>query len=183
QQVPARLDQADRPDGVTPELGPLATPTGEIYRYTLVGDGYPPMQLRELEDWVMERYLKQVPGVADVVSFGGVVKQYEGEVDPQRLQARGVALEQGFAALADSNANPGGSHSEHGEEQYVVRGLGTLAKLEDIEQVVVAARGGIPIRIRDIADVTIGPFPRRGIVTRDSEAEAVEGIVLMRRGE
>src|SRR5262249_37357816 len=141
------------------------------------------MQLRELQDWVMERYLKQVPGVADVVSFGGFVKQYQVQVDPQRLQARGVSLQQVFAALARSNANAGGNYIEHGEEQYVVRGLGTLAKLDDIGQVVVAARGGIPIRIRDIADVTIGPFPRRGVVTRDREPEAVEGIVLMRRGE
>src|SRR5207249_3490657 len=83
------------------------------------------------------------------------------------------ALQQVFAALARSNANAGGNYIEHGEEQYVVRGLGTLAKLEDIEQVVIAARGGIPIRIRDIADVTIGPFPRRGVVTRDGEFEAV----------
>ena len=183
QQVTERLAQVDVPDGVKPELGPLSTPTGEIYRYTLVGNGYTPMQLRELQDWVMERYLKQVPGVADVVSFGGFVKQYQVRVDPQQLQARGVALQQVFAALARSNANAGGNYIEHGEEQYVVRGLGTLAKLEDIEQVVVAARGGIPIRIRDIAEVALGPFPRRGVVTRDGESEAVEGIVLMRRGE
>ncbi|HLY39033.1 MAG TPA: efflux RND transporter permease subunit, partial [Candidatus Binatia bacterium] len=183
QQVTERLAQVDVPDGVKPTLGPLSTPTGEVYRYTLVGEGYSPMQLRELEDWVMERHLKQVPGVADVVSYGGFVKQYQVQVDPLALQARGIPLRQVFDALARSNANAGGNYIEHGEEQYVVRGLGTLGGSEDIENVVVAAHGGFPIRIRDVARVTIGTAPRRGIVTRDSEPEAVEGIVLIRRGE
>src|SRR5213593_3015223 len=183
QQASERLAQVDVPDGVKPTLGPLSTPTGEIYRYTLVGEGYSPMQLREIEDWVMERHLKQVPGVADVVSFGGFVKQYQVQVDPQQLQARGLALRQVFDALGRSNANAGGNYIEHGDEQYIVRGLGTLAGSEDIENVVVAARGGTPIRIRDVARVTIGAMPRRGIVTRNRDPEAVEGIVLMRRGE
>src|SRR5713101_3816682 len=183
QQVSERLALVDVPEGVKPQLGPLSTPTGEIYRYTLVGEGYTPMQLRELQDWVMERHLKQVPGVADVVSFGGFVKQYQVQVDSEQLQARGVTLHQVYEALGRSNANAGGNYIEHGEEQYVVRGLGTLAGAGDIEQVVVAARGGIPIRIRDLARVTVGAFPRRGVVTRDREPEAVEGIVLMRRGE
>src|SRR5881396_2709407 len=183
QQASERLAQVDVPEGVKPTLGPLSTPTGEIYRYTLVGDGYTPMQLRELEDWVMERHLKQVPGVADVVSFGGFVKQYQVQVDPGQLQARRVTLRQVYEAIGRSNANAGGNYIEHGEEQFVVRGLGTLAGAGDIEQVVVAARGGIPIRIRDLARVTVGAFPRRGVVTRDREPEAVEGIVLMRRGE
>jgi heavy metal efflux system protein len=183
QQVTERLAQVDVPDGVKPTLGPLSTPTGEIFRYTLVGDGYSPMQLRELQDWVMERHLKQVPGVADVVSFGGFVKEFQVQVDPQQLQARGVTLQQVFQALARSNANAGGNYIEHGEEQYVVRGLGALADTGDIEQVVIAAHAGIPIRIRDVARVTVGAFPRRGVVTRDRDSEAVEGIVLMRRGE
>src|SRR5439155_1474757 len=183
QQVSERLAQVDVPEGVKPTLGPLSTPAGAFYRSTLVADGYTPMQLRELEDWVMERHLKQVPGVADVVSFGGFVKQYQVQVDPGQLQARGVTLRQVFEALGRSNANAGGNYIEHGEEQYVVRGLGTLAGAGDIEQVVVAARSGIPIRIRDLARVTVGAFPRRGVVTRDREPEAVEGIVLMRRGE
>ncbi len=183
QQVTERLAQVDVPDGIKPTLGPLSTPTGEIFRYTLTGEGYSPMQLRELQDWVMERHLKQVPGVADVVSFGGFVKEYQVQVDPQALQARGVSLQQVFEALARSNANAGGNYIEHGAEQYVVRGLGALAGAADIEQVVIAAHGGVPIRIHDVARVTIGAFPRRGIVTRDRDPEAVEGIVLMRRGE
>src|SRR5437879_4790364 len=183
QQVSERLAQVDVPEGVKPTLGPLSTPTGEIYRYTLVGDGYTPMQLRELEDWVMERHLKQVPGVADVVSFGGFVKQYQVQVDPQQLQALGVPLHQVFEALGRSNANAGGNYIQHGDEQYVVRGLGTLADVSDVEEVVVAAHAGTPIRIRDVARVTIGAAPRRGVVTRDLQPEAVERIVLMRRGE
>jgi cobalt-zinc-cadmium resistance protein CzcA len=182
QQVNERLAQVDVPDGVKPTLGPLSTPTGEIYRYTLVGGGYSPMQLREIEDWVMERHLKQVPGVADVVSYGGFVKQYQVQVDPRQLLSHGIALRQVFDALARSNANAGGNYIEHGEEQYVVRGLGTLADAGDIEEVVISAHDGVPIRIRDVARVTIGAAPRRGVVTRD-HAEAVEGIVLMRRGE
>ena len=182
QQVSERLAGVDVPDGVKPSLGPLSTPTGEIFRYTLEGPGYSPMQLREVEDWVMERHLKQVPGVADVVSFGGFVKQFQVQVDAQELQARGVTLHQVFDALARSNVNAGGNYIEHGEEQYVVRGLGTLHDAGDIEEVVVAARGGTPIRIRDVARVTVGAAPRRGVVTRDLEPEAVEGIVLMRRG-
>src|SRR2546422_4954133 len=183
QQVSERLANVDVPDGVKPTLGPLSTPTGEIYRYTLAGEGYSPMQLREVEDWVMERHLKQVPGVADVVSFGGFVKQYQVQVDPQELQAHGVTLRQVFDALGRSNANAGGNYIEHGDEQYVVRGLGTLADAKDIEEVVVAAHAGIPTRIRDVARVAVGAFPRRGVVTRDHDPEAVEGIVLMRRGE
>ncbi len=183
QQVTERLAQVDVPDGVKPTLGPLSTPTGEIYRYTLTGEGYSPMALREIQDWVMERHLKQVPGVADVVSFGGFVKQYQVQVDPRRLQAEGVTLPQVFEALGRSNANAGGGYILHGEEQYVVRGLGTLASIGDIDEVVVAARNGTPIRIRDVAQVTVGTAPRRGVVTRDLDPEAVEGIVLMRRGE
>src|SRR6185295_17287070 len=114
------------------------------------------MQLREIEDWVMERHLKQVPGVADVVSYGGFVKQYQVQVDPVRLQARGIALGQVFDALGRSNANAGGNYIEHGEEQYIVRGLGALTGAEDVENVVIAAHGGTPIRIRDVARVTIG---------------------------
>src|SRR5262245_37453585 len=183
QQVSERLGPVEVPDGVHPALGPLSTPTGEIYRYTLVGDGYSPMQLRELEDWVMERQLKQVPGVADVVSFGGFVKQFQVVVDPRRLQALRVSLRQVFDALARSNVNAGGNYIERGEEQYVVRGLGTLGGVRDIESVVIDARDGTPIHVRDVARVTVGPAPRRGIVTRDRQMESVEGIVLMRRGE
>jgi cobalt-zinc-cadmium resistance protein CzcA len=183
QQVTERLAGVDLPDGVKPELGPLSTPTGEIFRYTLIGKKYSPMQLRELQDWVMERHLRQVPGVADVVSFGGFEKQYQVQVDPQKLQARDVSLQQVFAALARSNANAGGNYIRRGEQQYVVRGLGTLANAEDVERVVIATRGGTPIRVGDVARVVVGAAPRRGIVTRDAEPEAVEGIVLMRRGE
>src|SRR5215831_17894307 len=111
QQVSERLAGVDLPDGVKPSLGPLSTPTGEIYRYTLSGAGYSPMQLREVQDWVMERHLKQVPGVADVVSFGGFLKQYQVQVDPHELQAHGVTLQQVFAALGRSTPTPAATTS------------------------------------------------------------------------
>ncbi len=183
QQVSERLAGVDLPDGVKPDLGPLSTPTGEIFRYTLTGAGVSPMKLRELQDWVMERHLKQVAGVADVVSFGGFRKEFQVQVDPRQLEGRGVSLRQVFDALGRSNANAGGNYIEHGEEQYVVRGLGTLADARDVEDVVVTTRGSIPILIRDVARVTVGAAPRRGVVSRDQDPEAVEGIVLMRRGE
>jgi heavy metal efflux system protein len=183
QQVSERLAGVTLPDGVTAQLGPLSTPTGEIFRYTLAGPGRSPMELRELEDWVMERQVKQVPGVADVVSFGGFEKQFQIQVDPQKLQADSLTLQQVFAALARSNTNAGGNYIQQGESQFVVRGLGTLAGAEDLEDVVVAAHGGTPIRIKDVARVVVGAAPRRGIVARDRDPEAVEGIVLMRRGE
>jgi cobalt-zinc-cadmium resistance protein CzcA len=183
QQASERLAGVDLPEGVKPDLGPLSTPTGEIFRYTLTGKDYSPMQLRELQEWVMERHLKQVPGVADVVSFGGFLKQFQVQVDPQRLQARDLTLQQVFAALARSNANAGGNYIQRGEQQYVVRGLGTLASTQDVEQVVIATRGGTPIRVGDVARVVVGDAPRRGVVARDRDTEAVEGIVLMRRGE
>src|SRR5438093_1624906 len=172
---------------VVPERDALAADLGE-------GDApgtEPDRPLGELEAGGEDGPLHDgvsLAGAGDVVncltpSFGGFVKQYQVQVDPEQLQARGVTLHQVYEALGRSNANAGGNYIEHGEEQYVVRGLGTLAGAGDIEQVVVAARGGIPIRIRDLARVTVGAFPRRGVVTRDREPEAVEGIVLMRRGE
>src|SRR5215813_3755076 len=164
QQVTERMAGVELPDGVKPDLGPLSTPTGEIFRYTLTGRRYSPMQLRELEDWVMERHLKQVPGVADVVSFGGFIKQYQVQVDPQRLQARDITLQQVFAALARSNANAGGNYIARGEQQYVVRGLGTLASTADVERVVITSRGGTPIRVGDVARVIVDASPRRGDV-------------------
>src|SRR5262249_8687748 len=105
------------------------------------------------------------------------------QVDPQRLQARDLTLQQVFAALSRSNANAGGNYIARGEQQYVVRGLGTLASAADVERVVITSRAGTPIRVADVARVVVGAGPRRGVVARDADPEAVEGIVLMRRGE
>ncbi len=185
-QVAERLRGVEVPDGVTPTLGPLYTPIGEIYRYVLESDARAaasPMKLRELQDWVLERHFRQVPGVADVVSFGGYQRQFQVEVDPARLKAHGVGLSQVFEALRRSNANAGGNYLRRGPEELVIRGLGYLGSAEDVRDVVVTAKGGTPLTVGDLARVSVGSVPRRGSVGKDREDEVVEGIVLLRKGE
>jgi cobalt-zinc-cadmium resistance protein CzcA len=185
-QVSERLRQVDVPDGVTPALGPLYTPIGEIYRYVLEADpraGRSPMALREVQDWVLERQFRQVAGVADVVSFGGFQRQFQVEVDPARLKGLGLSLRQVTEALQRSNANAGGNYLRRGPEELVIRGLGTLASVDDLRNVAITARGGTPVTVGDVARVSVGAVPRRGQVSRDREDEVVEGIVLLRKGE
>ena len=181
--VEERLALADLPPGVEPGLAPLATPIGELYRYRLEGDGWSSRELRTLEDWVVERQLKQADGVADVVTQGGFIKQYEVHPDMGRLKGYGLTLQQLFDALQRGNANAGGSYVERGEQQYLIRGLGLLRSIGDIERIVVDARGGTPIFVRDVAEVTVGAVPRQGIVGQDGDDDIVNGIVLMRKGE
>jgi heavy metal efflux system protein len=183
QRVLERLSQADLPAGVQPQLAPLSTPVGELYRFRLVSDTLDATELRGLEDWVVERALRMAPGVADVVSRGGFIKQYEVAVDPARMKADGVTLQQVFTALGRGNANAGGNYLEQGEQQYLIRGVGLLRKSDDIASIVVAEHGGTPLLVRDIADVNIGSVPRQGLVGRDDDDEIVGGIVLMRKGE
>ena len=153
---------ADIPSGVTPTLSPLASATGEIYRYTL--RGAPLMDLKTIEDWTLERAFKSVPGVADVNSFGGLVKQFQVLVDPARLKAYDVTLKNVTDALSAANANAGGSYIERGGEEYVVRGVGLLRNIKDIENVVITSRGGTPLCVRDLSTVRIGYQPRLGKV-------------------
>jgi cobalt-zinc-cadmium resistance protein CzcA len=187
QQVIERLRGVDLPAGVTPDLGPLATPIGEIYRYRLKGDGVTPpvspMDLRTLQDWVVEKQLKTVPGVADVVTYGGLVKQYQVQPDPAKMKSFNITLQQLFTALGRGNANAGGSYVEKGEQQYLIRGLGLLRSPDDIGNVVVDARGGTPVLIKDIAAVEIGAVPRQGVVGQGKDDDCINGIILMRKGE
>ncbi len=183
QRVQERLPDVDLPSGVTPSLAPLSTPVGELYRYELTGAGQSPTDLRTLQDWVVARALLTVPGVADVVTMGGFVKQYQVKLDTARLRAYDVGLQQVLVALSRGNANAGGSYLEEGEQQYLVRGLGLLRSPADISHVVVAERQGTPLSIGDIADVTVGAVPRQGFMSRDDRPEIVNGIVLMRKGE
>ena len=179
-----RLQQAREklPPGVDVELGPISTGLGEIYQYTLESPQRDAMELRTLQDWVVRPILRGVPGVTDVNSFGGLVKQYQVLVRPEQLTSYRLTLRQVLEALAENNANASGGYIEHSGEQYVVRGLGLAKSQEDLARIVVAHRGGTPIFVRDIADVTIGPEPRQGFVTRDGKGEAVAGIVLMLKG-
>jgi heavy metal efflux system protein len=183
QRVLERLQQADLPPDVQPQLAPLATPVGEIYRFRLVSDTAGPTDLRTLEDWTVERALKMAPGVADVVSRGGFIKQYQVNVDLARMKAYGITLQQVFTALGRGNANAGGNYLEQGEQQYLIRGIGLLRSPDDIGSIVVSEHSGTPLLIRDISEVTIGAVPRQGLVGRDDDDEIVEGIVLMRKGE
>ena len=192
-QVSQYLSSVTLPTGAQASLSPNATPIGEIYRYTLKAPGsYSAVELKALEDWVVERKLRTVPGVVDVVGFGGPTKQYQVQVDPVKLKSYNLSLKQVFDALSNGNRNAGGSYVEHGSEMYVVRGLGFVRDPEDIGAIAVDSRGGTPIRIKDIGVVAIGNAVRLGQVGMlfkrsdgafDEDPDAVQGIVIMRRGE
>jgi cobalt-zinc-cadmium resistance protein CzcA len=191
-QVNQYLSVVTLPPGAQASLSPNATPIGEIYRYTLKApQGYSAEELKALEDWVVERKLRTVPGVVDVVGFGGPTKQYQVQVDPLKLKSYNLSLQQVFTALANGNRNAGGSYVEHGSEMYVVRGLGFVRDTADIGAISVDSRGGTPIRISDIGTVTIGHAVRLGQVGMlfktsggvSDDDDAVQGIVIMRRGE
>ncbi len=183
QQVAERLNGLDLPPGVQPQLAPLSTAIGEIYRFRLRGDGWSSRDLRTLEDWVVERQLRMVPGVADITSMGGLIKTYEIRPDLARLKYFNVSLPQLLSAVGRGNANVGGSKVERGAQQFFIRGLGLLRSADDIGQIVLASRNGTPVLVRDVADVTIGSLPVEGIVGQDNNDDIVNGIVLMRKGE
>src|SRR5213592_1745874 len=183
QQVSERLQTADLPPGVQPQIAPLSTAIGEIYRYRLQGAGFNSRDLRTVEDWVVERNLRMVPGVADIVSIGGLIKTYEVNPDLARLRDYGLSLQQVYSALSRGNANVGGSKVEQGQQQYLIRGLGLLRSPDDIGNIVLTSRKGVPVHIRDVASVNIGAVPREGVVGEGTNDDVVAGIVLMRKGE
>jgi len=183
QQVLERITQADIPADAKPQLGPLASPIGEVYRYTLESRTMPLVDLKAYQDWVLEREFRKVPGVADVVSWGGGIKQYQVTVDPERLRAYNVTLKQVFDAVAANNANAGGSYIREGQYALMVRGIGLVQSTEDLENVVVTSLKGTPVRVRDIGRAGIGHAIRFGILGRDHDDDLVQGIVLMRKGE
>ena len=183
QQVYNMLADADLPDGVQPEVQPLYGPTGEIYRYTLHSDRHTVRELKTLQDWVIERRLRSVPGVADIVSFGGEVKTFEVSVNPNQLAQYGISSIELYEAIARSNVNVGGDVIEKSGQSYVVRGLGLINNVEEIGNIVVKNLGGTPILVRNVARVSESCQPRLGQVGRGEEADVVEGIVVMRKGE
>ncbi len=186
QLVSERLSSAreNLPAGVDVELGPITTGLGEVFQYTLVSkDGkHDATELRTVQDYIVRPLLRTVPGVTDVNSFGGLVKQFQVVVKPERLTSFKVTLQQIFEALQKNNANASGNFIEHKSEQYVVRGLGLVKDTRDIENIIVATHEHTPIYVRDVADVTIGAELRQGAVTANGEGEAVAGIVLMLKG-
>ena len=183
QQINERLNNLDVPPGAQVNVAPNATPVGEVMRFRVKGAGQTVTELRTLEDWVIERALRQVPGVADVVAMGGFIKQYEVQPDLDKLRAYKLTFQNLLDALGRGNANAGGSYVAQGPQQFAIRGIGLLNSADDIGRIVVSARNGTPILIRDIATVKIGAVPRLGIVGQDKDDDVVTGIVIMRKGE
>jgi cobalt-zinc-cadmium resistance protein CzcA len=183
QQVVERLNGVDLPPGAQPQLAPLSTPIGEIFRYRVKSDTLDARELRSIEDWVVERQLRLIPGVADIVTIGGLIKQYEVNPDLGRLRDYKVTLQQLFSALDRGNSNVGGSYLEQGHQQYLIRGIGLLRSADDIGNIVVAERSGVPVLVKNIAEVSIGAVPRQGLVGQDKDDDIVTGVVLMRKGE
>jgi len=181
QEVINRLQFIQLPQGIGAQLSPWNA-IGEIFRYNLRGPGYSLIDLKAAEDWILERQWKQVPGVVDVTSFGGLTKEYHVEVDPYLLRARGVTLTQLSAALGNANQNVGGQRVTLGQQAYTVRGIGLISSLRDIEDVVVLEQKGVPVRVRDVAKVSVGNAPRLGEVGRDGDDDVVQGTILMKYG-
>jgi cobalt-zinc-cadmium resistance protein CzcA len=187
QLVLEKLRDATLPDGVTPSLGPLTSGIGEMYRYRLEGAGNDMMKLRELQDWVVIPRLLQVPGVADVTPFGGLVKQFQIEIDPLALEKYRLSIKQIADAINANNQNAGGAQLDNRQQSMVIRGVGLIQSVGDIENIVLDAANGVPVFVRDIGRVSLGAAPQTGVFgVNDQSGEyqnGVEGIALMRRWE
>jgi heavy metal efflux system protein len=184
QQVLNRLSQMPPlPNNAQPQISPVS-PIGEIYRYRLVGPpGYSVLDLKTLQDWVLQRRFRAVPGVIDVTAWGGKTKTFELEVDFNKLIAYGLTLPQLLQALGNSNINVGGNTVNIGTQAAVVRGVGLIRSIDDLRNTMLTQSGGNPVLVGDVATVTVGQKPRLGIAGEDADDDIVQGIVLMRRGE
>jgi cobalt-zinc-cadmium resistance protein CzcA len=178
-----KLANVNLPDGVTAGVQPPTGPTGEIYRFTLTSKTKTATELKTLEDWVIEKNIKAVPGVGDVVSFGGKVKTYEVAVTPPLLTKYGLTALDVFQALQRANVNVGGDIVREGQQAFVVRGIGIVKDVSDIEKIIIKNVNGVPVLVRNIGTVHTSNLPQLGIVGRDDHDDVVEGIVLMRKGE
>jgi heavy metal efflux system protein len=183
QQVFNRFSELTLPSGVTPTLSPMSAPSGLIYRYVLQSPDRSPMELKTFEDWVVEPQYKAVPGVADDSGFGGGTMQYQVLLDPSRIASVGLSVAQVETALTANNDNAGGGFYSQGGQFYYVRGLGRIATLEDIGNVVLAVHDGVPILVKDVGRVQIGIAPRLGEFGFQNQDDAVEGVILLRTGE
>jgi heavy metal efflux system protein len=183
QQVFNQIGSLTLPSGVTPSMGPLSAPSGLIYRYVLQSSDRSPMELKTFEDWIVEPQFKSVPGVADDSGFGGGTMQYQVLLDPARIASVGLSVQQVEGALTANNDNAGGGFYSQGGQFFYVRGLGRLNTLEDIGNVVLAVHNGTPVLVRDVGRVVIGTAPRLGQFGYEQQDDAVEGVILMRKGE
>lgn len=183
QQVYNLISDADLPDGVKPDVQPAVGPTGEIYRYTLQSKTRSVRDLKTLQDWVLDRQLRSVEGVADVVSFGGEVKTYEVQINPNQLSAYGISNIDLYNAIEKSNLNVGGDVVNKGAQAYVVRGIGLMTNIQDLENVVVKNVNGTPILVKNVATVKESALPRLGQCGVGNQNDVVESIVLLHRGD
>ncbi len=183
QQVTNQLLNVDLPEGVDPEVQPPYGPTGEIFRYVLVSPTKDTRELLSIQNWVIDRQLRAVPGVADVVAFGGREKIYEIQVDPAMLNRYDITPLDVFEAVSKSNINVGGDVIEKNGQAYVVRGMGLLTSIEDIENIIIEQSEGVPVLVRNVATVIQSDLPRVGQVGLNDNDDVVEGIVVMRKGE
>jgi cobalt-zinc-cadmium resistance protein CzcA len=182
QEVLNRLQTITLPNNLQPQLSPWSA-VGEIYRYQLKGDGESLNEVKAAQDWFVRRELKQVPGIIDVTTFGGTTKQYQAEIDPQKLLQYNVTLPQVLAAIGANNQNAGGNYLEAGEQNVNVRGLGLLKGVDEMGAVLIAEHNGTPVFLRDVAEVHEGHQPPLGRVGRNEDSNIVQGIVLLQRGE
>ncbi|MGH9345078.1 MAG: efflux RND transporter permease subunit, partial [Terriglobia bacterium] len=173
-----RLSNVSLPPGVTPSLAPLSSPSDLIYRYVIQSPDRSPMELKTIEDWVLERAYRSVPGVADDSGFGGEVMQYQVLLDPTRLFNYHLTVPQVMQALSVNNANTGGGFYSQGGQFYYVRGLGLVKDLQDINNIVVASQNGAPVLVKDIGNTVIGNAPRLGEFGYMHQDDAVEGVIL-----
>ena len=183
QQVTNNLQSLSLPDGVKPDMSPLSSPSGLIYRYVLQSSDRTPMELKTFEDWVIEPAYRSVPGVADDSGFGGGTMQYQVLLDPARLAGAGLSVAQVKTSLGANNSNAGGGFYSQGGQFYYVRGIGRITTPEDIGNVVVAMNNGTPVLLKDVARVEIGIAPRLGQFGFEKQNDAVEGVIFMLKGE
>lgn len=183
-QVQQRMQDAagSLPEGLRPQLGPPATPMGEVYQYLVESDALSQMELKNIQEYTIKPLLRTVPGVAEVNSWGGLVQQFHVEADPAKLAGYGLSLADLGDQLRDNNSNFGAGYIESRGERFTIRGLGRLAGEADIRNVVVATRDGTPIHLHDVATVTIGAMPREGAVSRDGRGETLSGMIVMLKG-
>ncbi len=183
QQVISRLSNADLPESIVPEVEPPYGPTGEVFRYTLTGKNYSVRELTTIQDWVLDRQFKSVPGVADVNSFGGEEKTFEISVNPNLLNQYNLSSLDVYSAVNKSNLNVGGDVIERNGQAFVVRGIGLLNDTTDIENIIITNLNGAPILVKNVATVKESAKPRLGQVSRDFDKDVIEGIVVIRKGE
>ncbi len=194
-QVNTLIQNVTLPDNINPQVQPPTGPTGEIFRYTLVSSFRDPRELKTLQDWTVDRELRSVPGIADIVSFGGTVKAYEIQVNPQKLSGLGITPLDIYTAVSKSNINIGGDVINKNSQAYIVRGIGLLNDINEIKNIFITNINGLPVLVKDVAEVQISGLPRLGEVGRSdaidssktrtvsNDNDAVEAIVLMRKGE